>query len=72
MVTAYLQFLYLGQDGFLGWDDDIRMRLGAVWHFAPEWNLSGQWIHDFTTYASNIGGIHQDDDVFFVQIRWTF
>ena len=71
-VTAYLQGLYLGQDGHLGWDEDVRTRLGVLWSFHNQWSLSAQWVHDFLTYADNRAGVHLNEDTLGLQLRWTF
>ena len=70
--SAYLQLIYLGQDGHFGWDEDLETRLGFLWKIDNNWKLSGQWIHDFLTYAKEAGGLHFNDDIWSLQLRFTF
>ncbi len=71
-LTAYLQALYLGQDGHFGWDEDVQTRLGVVWKFHHEWSLSGEWRHDYLRYLEETAGLHRNDDTWSLQLRWTF
>ncbi len=70
--TAYLQGIYAGQDNQLGWDETIQMRLGCLWKINKNWKLSGQWVHDFETYAEYKGGTHLDEDLLEIQLRFTY
>ncbi len=71
-LSAYLQLVYLGQDGHFGWDEDLETRLGFLWKIDNSWKLSGQWIHDFYTYSKEAGGVHFNDDIWSLQLRFTF
>ena len=71
-LQAYLQGIYLGQDGHLGWDADVQTRLGVVWKIDEKWSLSAQWIHEFYDYVEEEGGAHVPDDFFVFQVRVVF
>jgi hypothetical protein len=66
-VFIYMQAIYLGQRGGLGWDEDVVARLGGVWKFANRWSLSGQYGQDLTTY-----GTRPEDAVFTLQLQFRF
>lgn len=70
--SAYLQGIYLGQDGFLGWTEDIKSRLGLVWKINERITLSAQWIHEFQTYINAERGPHSHEDTYTLQFRVTF
>ena len=71
-LTAYLQGVYLGQDDHLGWDENVRTHLGALWKIDHQWKLSTEWVHDLRSWAENKGGVHINDDEFKFQLRVTF
>lgn len=66
-LWVYLQNIYLGQRGGFGWEEDVVIRLGAVWKFAHQWALEGQYSQDVTTY-----GTRPEDALFSLQIRYRF
>ncbi len=71
-LQVYLQGIYLGQDGHLGWDADVQTRLGVVWKIDEKWSLSAQWTHEFYDYVEEEGGVHVPDDFFGFQVRVVF
>ena len=70
--SAYLQGIYLGQDGFLGWTEDIKSRLGLVWNINESLTLSAQWTHEFQTYINVERGPHSHEDTYALQFRLRF
>ncbi len=71
-LTAYLQGVYLGQDGHLGWDADARTRAGVLWGINSKWSVSAEWTHELYRYFQEVGGTHVPDDLFSFQIRMLF
>lgn len=70
--SAYLQGIYLGQDGFLGWSEDIKSRLGLVWNIDERITVSAQWIHEFQTHVNVERGPHSHEDSYTLQFRVRF
>ncbi len=70
--SAYLQGVYLAQDGFLGWTEDIKSRLGLVWKINEDVTVSAQWTHEFETYINAERGPHSHEDSYTLQFRVRF
>lgn len=70
--SAYIQGVYLAQDGFLGWTEDIKSRLGIVWKINETITVSAQWIHEFQTYINEERGPHSHEDSYTLQFRMRF
>ena len=70
--SAYAQGLYLNQDGFLGWTEDIKSRMGLVWNINESLVLSAQWTHEFETYVNAERGPHSHEDSYSLQFRVRF
>lgn len=71
-LSTYVQGAYLAQNGWLGWDADVRMLIGLEWHITHVLSFSAQWTHEFETYFDVEGGAHSHEDTYTFQMRARF
>jgi hypothetical protein len=71
-LRLYLQGLYIGQDAFTKWDEDVFIRLGMVWSIQERLTFSAQVSQDVARWIESIGGVHLKDTLFAFQFRLRF
>ena len=72
VLSAYMQWLYLGQNGHLGWDENVIVRIGGVWHIDGQLEFSGYVSQDIQQYAENLNGGHLRHTTIVFQLRKLF